>query len=170
MGFPGGSDRKEYLRCSRLRFNLWVRKTPWRRKWQPTPVFLPGKSHEQESLAGYSPRDHKGVGHNLEANNNKSHPILIALILLRVRWVTTPTLTLVLECHHLALATPGFSCSYYIQVFQLVGFSSLHKVQPTEESDHGALQGCWDSSYKFLSQSTDERYVFWTLPVGVSGY
>ena len=33
----------------------WVRKIPWRRKWQPTPVFLPGKSHEQRSLAGYSP-------------------------------------------------------------------------------------------------------------------
>ena len=36
-------------------FNLWVRKIPWRRKWQPTPVFLPGKSNGQRSLAGYSP-------------------------------------------------------------------------------------------------------------------
>ena len=34
----------------------WVRKIPWRRKWQPTPVFLPGESHEQGSLEGYSPR------------------------------------------------------------------------------------------------------------------
>ena len=33
----------------------WVRKTPWRRKWQPTPVFLPGKSHGQRSLVGYRP-------------------------------------------------------------------------------------------------------------------
>ena len=32
-----------------------VRKIPWRRKWQPTPVFLPGESHGQRSLAGYSP-------------------------------------------------------------------------------------------------------------------
>ena len=32
---------------------------PWRRKWQPTPVFLPGKSHGQRSLAGYSPWGHK---------------------------------------------------------------------------------------------------------------
>ena len=31
------------------------REDPWRRKWQPTPVFLPGESHEQRSLAGYSP-------------------------------------------------------------------------------------------------------------------
>ena len=37
----------------------------WRRKWQPTPVFLPRKSHGQRSLMGYSLRDHKRVGHNL---------------------------------------------------------------------------------------------------------
>ena len=39
----------------RHRFHPWVRKIPWRRKWQPTPVFLPGKSHGQRSLAGHSP-------------------------------------------------------------------------------------------------------------------
>ena len=33
----------------------WVRKIPWRRAWQPTPVFLPGESHEQGSLKGHSP-------------------------------------------------------------------------------------------------------------------
>ena len=32
---------------------------PWRRKWQPTPVFLPGESHGQRNLAGYSPWGHK---------------------------------------------------------------------------------------------------------------
>ena len=37
----------------------WVGKIPWRRKWQPTPVFLPGESHGQRSLVGYSPRGHK---------------------------------------------------------------------------------------------------------------
>ena len=39
----------------RPRFNPWVRKSPWRRKWQPTPVFLPGEFHGQRSLVGYSP-------------------------------------------------------------------------------------------------------------------
>ena len=38
---------------------------PVRRKWQPTPVFLPGNSHGQRSLVGYSPGGHKGVGHSL---------------------------------------------------------------------------------------------------------
>ena len=40
-------------------FDPWVGKIPWRRKWQPTPVLLPGKSHGQRSLVGYSPWDHK---------------------------------------------------------------------------------------------------------------
>ena len=40
-------------------FNPWVRKILWRRKWQPTPVFLPGKSHGQRSLVGYSSWSHK---------------------------------------------------------------------------------------------------------------
>ena len=37
----------------------WVRKIPWSRNWQPIPVFLPGKSHGQRSLVGYSPWSHK---------------------------------------------------------------------------------------------------------------
>ena len=39
----------------RCRFNPWVKKIPWRRAWQPTPVFLPGESHGQRSLEGYNP-------------------------------------------------------------------------------------------------------------------
>ena len=48
-----------HLQCRRLEFNPWVGKTHWRRKWQPTPVFLPGESHGQRSLVGYSPWGHK---------------------------------------------------------------------------------------------------------------
>ena len=43
------------LQCRRSGFNPWVGKIPWRRKWQPTPVFLPRKSHGWRSLAGYTP-------------------------------------------------------------------------------------------------------------------
>ena len=42
-------------------FNPWVGKMPWRRTWQPTPIFLPRKSHGQRSLMGYSPWNHKQV-------------------------------------------------------------------------------------------------------------
>ena len=38
-------DKESACHCRRLRFNPWVRKIPWRRKWQPTPLFLPGESH-----------------------------------------------------------------------------------------------------------------------------
>ena len=40
-------------------YGHWVGKIPWRRKWQPIPVFLPGKSQGQRSLAPYSPWHHK---------------------------------------------------------------------------------------------------------------
>ena len=43
-------------RCRRRGFDPWVGKVPWRRKWQPTPVFLPGEFHGQRSLADHSPR------------------------------------------------------------------------------------------------------------------
>ena len=52
-GFPRGSVVKS--QCRRGGFDPGVRKIPWRRKWQPTPVFLLGKSHGLSSLAGYSP-------------------------------------------------------------------------------------------------------------------
>ena len=53
--FPGGSDGKSVcLLCGRPHFNPWVGKIPWRRKWQPTPVFLPGKFHGRRSLIGYN--------------------------------------------------------------------------------------------------------------------
>ena len=51
--------KKICLQCRRYRrlgFSPWVRKIPWRRKWQPIPVFLHGKSHGQRSLVGYSPK------------------------------------------------------------------------------------------------------------------
>ena len=62
LGFPVGSVVKDLPAIAGddpSGFYLWVRKIPWRRKWQPTPVFLPGKSHGQRSLAGYSPWGHK---------------------------------------------------------------------------------------------------------------
>ena len=59
-GFPGGASGKEPAgqcrRRQRCRSRLWVGGTPWRRAWQPTPVFLPAESHGQKSLAGYSPQ------------------------------------------------------------------------------------------------------------------
>ena len=49
------------LQCGRPGFDPWVGKIPWRRKWQPTPVHLPGKFHGWRSLVGYSPWGRKEV-------------------------------------------------------------------------------------------------------------
>ena len=53
------------FQCKRLGFDPWTGKMPWKRKWQPTLVFLPGKSHGKRTLAGYSPWDYRRVGHHL---------------------------------------------------------------------------------------------------------
>ena len=41
------------------KFDPWVGKSPWRRAWQPTPVFMPGESHGQRGLLGYGPQGRK---------------------------------------------------------------------------------------------------------------
>ena len=60
LGFPGGSVvMTPSANARRWRFDPWVGKIHWRRKWQPTPVFLPEKSHRQRSLAGCSSKGRK---------------------------------------------------------------------------------------------------------------
>ena len=64
----GGAEGKEpTCQCRRPKrrgFDPWAGKIPWRRKWQPTPVFFPGESHGQRSLMDYSPWGRKRVRHN----------------------------------------------------------------------------------------------------------
>ena len=55
LGWEIHRDLQFGVKCRRHGFYPWVRKMPWRRKWQPTSVFLPGKSHGQRRLVGYSP-------------------------------------------------------------------------------------------------------------------
>ena len=63
QGFPGGTGDKESCcqcrRHKRCKFNPWVGKIQYSRKWQPTLVLLPGKFHGQGSLVGYSPQGYK---------------------------------------------------------------------------------------------------------------
>ena len=71
-GLPWGFSGKECAcQCRRPGFDPWVRKIPWRRKWQPTPVFLPGKPHGQRSLASYRPWGHKESDMTEWLNNNR---------------------------------------------------------------------------------------------------
>ena len=54
-GFPTWLSGEEFTyQCRRHEFKPWSRNIPWRRKWQPTPVFSPGQFHKQRSLVSYS--------------------------------------------------------------------------------------------------------------------
>ena len=53
------SGKESACQCRRCVFDPWVKKNPWRRKWQPTQVFLPGKFHQQKNLVDYSTRNCK---------------------------------------------------------------------------------------------------------------
>ena len=60
LGFPHSSDSRESACNAGDPGSLpWVGKIPWRREWEPTPVFLPEESHGLKSLTGYSPWGHK---------------------------------------------------------------------------------------------------------------
>ena len=73
MGLPRWLSGKESAwQYRRLMFDPWVGKIPWRRKWQPTPVFLARKPYGQRSWAGYSPWDHKELDTTQQLNNNNN--------------------------------------------------------------------------------------------------
>ena len=63
-GLPSMGSHSVGHDWSDLAAAAWVRKIPWRRKWQTTPVFLPGEFHGQRSLAGYNPWGLKSIRHN----------------------------------------------------------------------------------------------------------
>ena len=95
LGFPGGTSGEERpCQCRRLNRQIldpWIRKIPWRKKWQPTPVFLPGESHGHRSLTGYSPwgrrvrRDYRDLAYTYTligrvptlCKNSRSFPLRI---------------------------------------------------------------------------------------------
>ena len=64
------SGKESTCQCRRRRFSPWVGNIPWRRKWHPTPEFLPEKSHGQRSLGCYNPRGDKELDTTSSLNNN----------------------------------------------------------------------------------------------------
>ena len=73
------SGKESASQCRRHKFNPWVGKMLWRRKWQPTPVFLPGESHGQRNLVGYSPWSDKESDMNEHAHTKFT-----------IKWLTLP--------------------------------------------------------------------------------
>ena len=82
MGFPDGSVVKNQpANAGNATFNPWVKKIPQRRKWQPTPVFLPGNCRTEEP-GGYRPWGHKRVRYNLETQQQqrgKTSPCILTV-------------------------------------------------------------------------------------------
>ena len=67
----------------------WVRKIPWKKKWQPTPVSLPGKSPGQRSLAGYSAWGHQRAGHDWVTKKHQQQRVrLWVKDLISFTWIT----------------------------------------------------------------------------------
>ena len=88
QGFPGNTTGKEPIcqcrGCKKLKFHPWVRKVPWKRTGQPAPVFSPGKSHAQRSLAGYSAQGCKSIEHDLRTSQQQSCRKLVTLQMILV--------------------------------------------------------------------------------------
>ena len=88
--FPGGASGKEsacqWRRCQRHGFNPWVGKNPWRRKWQPTAVFLPGEwSPWTEEPGGLQPVGTQRVGYDWACTHRLNSTEASG-----ARWVSTP--------------------------------------------------------------------------------
>ena len=80
-GLPWWLNGKESAcQCRRCTFNPWVGKLPWRRKWQSTPVYLPGNSHGQRSLACCSPQGRKELHTTWWLNNTIPTHFLLSLV------------------------------------------------------------------------------------------
>ena len=76
-GSAGKESACNAVGLQKHRFNPWVRKAPWRKKWQPTPVFLPGKPHGQRSLVGYIV--HRVAKSQIQLKLLNAHRLLIQL-------------------------------------------------------------------------------------------
>ena len=75
VGFSGISVVKIYLSIQEMGVQSLGREDPWRRKWQSTPVFFPGKSYGQRSLVGYSPWGKKSHTQLYWLNNSNIPPV-----------------------------------------------------------------------------------------------
>ena len=105
VGFSRRHGSKEstcqYRRSKTCRFNPWVGKIPWRREWQPTPVFLPGKFHGESILAGYNPWGHK----ELDTTEWLSTHTLLKILCMYAK--SCPTLGDTMDCSPLGSSVHG---------------------------------------------------------------
>ena len=118
------SGKESACQFRRHRFDPWMWKIPWKREWPPTPVFLPGKSHGQRSLAGYSPWSHKWVRHVLVTNTTTSIYNTLLMTLVPMLNTSSPELIHLIQFvpldQHLSISSiwvPGNPSTIYFSEF-----------------------------------------------------
>ena len=103
------------VRCLPVMQEMWVRslvrKIPWRRKWHPTPVFLPGKSHKSRSLAGYSPIGSQRAGHDWATSLSLSHNSLDRNVIIfnPISFSSLEIIKLVVACQDMVEQRPTYA-------------------------------------------------------------
>ena len=157
-GFPGGASGKEpTCQCRRnksLGFNLWVKKIPWRRAWQPTPVFLPGEFQWTESLA---PIVHK-VAKNwtlLKWPTEKAMAPHSSTLAWKIPWMEEPG-----RLQSMGPLRVGHDWATSLSLFTFVHWR--RKWQPTpvflpgESQGQGSLVGCrqWGHTESDMTEAT----------------
>ena len=94
LSLSGKESSCQCRRHKRLRFDPWVRKTPWRTTWQPASGFLPGESHGQRSLVGYSSWGHKELDMTESVHTQYIHTSLRHLGLICLSTFCPPVLVI----------------------------------------------------------------------------
>ena len=130
----GASGEESACQCRRHGFDPWVWKIPWSSKWQPTLIFLPGKSHGQWSLAGYSPLGHRELdtrskhtynligGKELPSsygNLGTTHLFSQQLCYFTLHWQCIRIAISLYPHHHLLLSAIIFNSHYEVVLFWL---------------------------------------------------
>ena len=116
-------------RCKTREFNPWVGQIPWSRKWQPTPVCLPGKSHAQRSLHGYSPQGCKesDMSENTHTHTHITQMVKQGVLFLGQLIITTLSCFYRTQLRLQALFLASLPIHFRIYVHQLPGNSKLEK-------------------------------------------
>ena len=123
--------KESTCQCRRHGFYLWVGRIPWRRKWQPPPVFLPGKSHRERSLVGCGPWGRKESDTTEHAHTSFSLKITsytrATCTQEACTWAADPGCSAVgCHCQSLTLPAPCPHCSIIVTTVQYLS-SALHK-------------------------------------------
>ena len=125
------SGKECTCQCRRLKFDPWVGNISWRSEWQPTPVFLPGKSQGQRSLAGSSPWGHKSRAWP------STHVDTLGIFILLIWLGLSSHLTRRRRLHgrHQSFKNPEYE-------FKPINFRSINQIQPAPAL-YKVLAGCY---------------------------